>query len=132
MLHTTSLITAIVSLALIAATYFISLRSRPDAWLRDESVTMILLAFFTGFFSVAVVGSLMGLWKLLSAGLSMDSAIAAGEDLAGLALVIVTMIIFRALVSGLRRQRSDPNNVTPLSPKPVAPSSSARSLKKAA
>lgn len=117
--HTVALASSLASLGLICAIYYCNIFARPSSWLRSEMLAMILLSVLTGLFPLAVTAAIAGLWQALTGGLSVIALISAGADLAAVAAIVVCVWVFRALVKATYRVKVEPNNVTPLSPKPV-------------
>ncbi|TFL16012.1 hypothetical protein [Jannaschia formosa] len=132
MLHSVAIASSLVCLGLVCAIYYCNIYSRPGGWLRSETVAMILLALLTGLFPLALVAPLIGLWGALTAGVSMTALLAAGTDLASLAVVIVTIAVFRSLVKATHRNIGESASVTPFTPRPVGPGVTPRQMKKAA
>lgn len=132
MLHTAALFTGLASLALISLLYAIELHAPKHSALRDDSVLMIVVSLLIGAFTMAVAECLVGLRPLMAGGLSLETAVAAGSELVALAGVLLTMVVFRALVVAIRRRRVVPDNVTPLTPRPAAPDAPPPTMKKAA
>lgn len=117
--HSVALAASLASLALICAIYYCNILSRPSSWLRSEMLAMILLSLLTGLFPLAVTAAIAGLWQALTGGPSVIALVSAGADLAAVAAIMVGVWVFRALVRATYRNRVEPDNVTPLSPKPV-------------
>ena len=116
--HTVALAASLASLGLICAIYYCNIRARPTSWLRGDMLAMILLSLLTGIFPLAVGASAAGLWLALTGGVSLVGLISAGADLAAVAVIAACIVVFGALVKATYRSKEDPNNVTPLSPKP--------------
>lgn len=132
MSHTTALVAALACLAVMSAIYFILVRSRRESGLGNELVPMILVPALIGLFVTAAAEGISGVRALLAEGLSMSAVLAGGADLVVIAALLLTVILFRALVVALRRKSADPGNVTPLTPRPTAPGPTAGEMKKAA
>lgn len=116
--------TSLVSLALVSAIYYCNIRARPGSWLRGDMLAMILLAMLTGLYPPAAAATVVSLWKTVSGEFGLDAVLSAGVELASLAAVIATALVFRALVKATYRARRAPTTltpVTPLTPRPAAP-----------
>lgn len=130
--QTVTILASIGSLVLICAIYYINVMSSPHSWLRKEIATMVPLAFLVGIYPLALVGSIVQLSGVLNAGLSMNAVMLAGTDLLALALSLATIMVFRSLVKTTGRNAATPDNVTPLTPRPVHRGPTLRPMKKAA
>ena len=131
MQQTAALAASLGSLALVTGMYFCNIRARPASWLKSEVLAMILLALLTGLFPFACAMSLVGLWDLLFNAGPTSTAVAAGGNLASLAILVATIAIFRALVRATYRQ-GVPDRVAPFTPRPLDPGATPRSVKRAA
>ena len=132
MLHTMALISGLASLALIFAMVYAVLHSRDDSWLRRDAVLLTLPAVLVGLFTMAAAQGIKGLLSLFERTLTLDAVLAAAADLVGLAAALLTIVVFVVLAIAVRRRERGSNNVTPLTPRPVAPNVSRQTLKKAA
>ena len=117
--HTVALAASLAALGLICAIYYCNILARPSSWLRSEMLAMILLSVLTGLLPLAVTAAIAGLWQALTGGVSVIALVSAGADLAAVAAIIVCVWVFRALVKATYRNKVEPDNVTPLSSKPV-------------
>ena len=117
--HTVALAASLASLGLICAIYYYNILARPSSWLRSEMLAMILLSVLPGIFPLAVTAAIAGLWQALTGSLSVIALVSAGVDLAAVAAIMASAWVFRALVKATYRNKVEPDNVTPLSPKPV-------------
>jgi cation transporter-like permease len=117
--HAAAIAASLASLGLVCAIYYCNILARPSSWLRSEMLAMILLSLLTGLFPLAVTAAIAGLWQALTGGISVIALVSAGADLAAVAAILASIWVFRALVEATYRIRVGPDNVTPLSPKPV-------------
>jgi hypothetical protein len=131
-MHSAALFASIASLGLICAIYYCNILSRRDSLLRSDTLAMILLALLTGMFPLALTASLVGLWMTLSAGFSVAAFLSAGVDLASFGAVAATIIVGRILVKATYRTENEPDNVTPLTPRPVSTGPARRTRRMAA
>lgn len=132
--HLIALGTSLASLALIGAIYYCNVLSSPRSWLRSDMLGMIFLSILTGVLPIALTSSVVGLWRAFANGIDMNAFVSAGFDLAGMAGVIATLMVFRTLIRIAHRNHAAPSNVTPLTPRPAAPRGTrgTRQMKKAA
>lgn len=119
MYHSVALAASLASLGLICAIYYCNILARPSSWLRSEMLAMILLSVLTGLFPLAVTASIAGFSRALSDGISVMALISGGADLAAVAAILASVWVFRALVKATYRNQVGPNNITPLTPRPV-------------
>ncbi len=132
MLHTASLIAGLIALICAVALYGMNIRTRPTSRLRSDFWGSMFLALLTGLFPLAAAGSLVGMWRLLQGGVTVEELLAGGADVVSLAAVVATVLVLRALVVATYRPSALPDNVTPLTPRPLAPRRAATRLKKRA
>ena len=96
--HAAAILSSLGSLGLVCAIYACNILSRPGSPWRSEILAMILLALLTGIFPLAATASLVGLWEVLTGGLTVTALLAAGADLAAVAACVAAIWVFRALV----------------------------------
>jgi len=135
MIHAAAFFSSLASLVLIFAIHACNNLVPRGSWLRAEVVTAILLSLLTGLYPIAVTAALTGLWQGVAGSLSGGAALspaAIGADLASLAAVIATALVFRhTLKAGAVRRRAS-DNVTPLTPRPDAPRPGPQTMRRAA
>lgn len=111
--HTIALLASLASLGLTCALYYCNITARPGSFLRSEMLTMMLLAFLTGILPLAIGASLVGLWKVVTGGLSFAAILAAGADLLAIGALVIMTFVFRALVKATRHSRTGPSSFQP-------------------
>lgn len=130
--HYTSFLASLASLVLMAAVYYCNYISSENSWLRSGTLQMILLSLLTGIFCLAVPATIIGVLGVATGGLSLSTITNSGLELASIAMIVVTVALFRNAVQRTNRAYRTPHNVTPLTPRPAAPNTGRGSLKKAA
>ena len=96
--HAAAILSSLGSLGLVCAIYACNILSRPGSPWRSDILAMILLALLTGIFPLAATASLVGLWDVLTGGLTIAALVAAGADLVAVAACLAAIWVFRALV----------------------------------
>lgn len=132
MQHYTSLFASLASLVLMAAVYYCNYLSPRDSWLRGQTLQMILLAALTGLFFIAVPAAAVGVFGVLTEGLSLATLLNSGIEIASIVMIVATVALFRRAVRKTVETQPTPHNVTPLSPRPATPTAGRGSVKKAA
>lgn len=130
--HAIALVASLTSLGLVCVLYYCSVHARPRSWLRGDMLAMILVAFLTGLFPLALISALLGLWGAISGVSSAASVLPAGADLASLGAIVATIVVFRALVKANSARLAEPANVAPPAPNAASPGSAPRKHRKAA
>jgi hypothetical protein len=130
--HSAAIFASLASLGLVCAIYYCNILSQAQSPARSEVLGMIMLALLTGLFPIAVGSALVGLWETVTSGFSLTALFASGVDLVSIGAIFATMVVFRMLVKATYRNMADPNNVTPLTPKPANLTSRPRRMKRAA
>ncbi len=110
---------SVLSLALTATIYACNIRSHPTSPWRSDMLAMIVLALLTGILPIAVAGTGVLGWSLVSAASLGGAAITLGAIAASAALLVATFLVFRATVRATPRAAVLPPNVTPLTPRPA-------------
>ncbi len=127
-----ALVGSLASLGLICAIYFCNVLSRPGSWMRAELVTMAMLAWLVGFFVMGVSSLVLELAPLAQGEFKLDALMSTGIDLVSIGAIAATMLLFGATARSSRHEAQTPNNVTPLTPRPVAPIAPRQTMRKAA
>ena len=129
---TLTLVSGLASLATICLIYFIMVRSSHNGWWRNEAVQMFLVPILIGFLVLACAEGVTSARLLLAQDLTLDSLATAAADLIGLAAIVLTLVVFRALAVATRREKAPHATVTPMPPRPAKPNGKPADLKKAA
>ncbi|MGK7652814.1 hypothetical protein ACSQ76_10500 [Roseovarius sp. B08] len=116
MIHAAALFSSLASLALAFLIYSCHVLASRDSRLRAEWLTSIFLSLLTGLFPLSLAASVTGLWDVFSAGITLDAIIAASADLASLATLTATVIVFRSMLKANAASRAVPSNIMPLPP----------------
>lgn len=114
-----ALASSLVLLGLVSAIYYCNIVSRPNSWLRNETLAMVLLSLFTGLLPLAITATLTGFWQAMTGGLTVQAMVTASTDLGAVAALLATGWIFRATVKATYRNLGKPGTVTPLTPTPA-------------
>lgn len=127
-----ALISSLACLAIVSTIYYCNIRAHPDSRLCSEVFAMMLLAFLTGLFPLALATSVAGFWDIVTGGLSLASVLSAGVELVSVGATVATIIVFRALVKATYRKSDGGADITPFVPKSPSSGSGNRRVRKAA
>lgn len=130
--HYTSFFASLASLTLMAVVYYCNYLSGKDSWLRSETLQMVLLSLLTGIFCLAVPATVIGIVQVATGGISLATVTNSGLEIGSIVMILATAAIFRKAVKRTNHSSSTPHNVTPLTPRPVAPNSGRGGMRKAA
>lgn len=118
----TAAVCGLLCLCLSVAFYACAVLTRPNSWLRSETVTGIIMAILVTLFP-AILGSLVAF------GLSAADEVAALGWFLSIALLLGSMvtllgavIVLRAILNASRAEAASKGIVVPIEPSPISPS----------
>lgn len=117
--HTIALVASLVALGLTCVIYYCNVISRPGSRLRSETLAMILSSLLPGLLILALAASLVGLWKVVTGGLSLVAILAAGADIMAFGTILITVCVFWAIARAASRTQTGPSSVQPPANDPI-------------